>query len=129
MKAELPNIRGTSTDFRYLIDTSPRFRIWPHIRVHAQTGASFFNRVYGATLEPNGSARIPMFRTSDRELSPMLGLTLGGGVRYALTDPTSKFQVALVTSADGLFNYYLNALYIKTRLAVYGTVGLEVDFE
>jgi hypothetical protein len=59
----------------------------------------------------------------------MLGLTLGGGFRYALTDPAAKFQLALVTSVDGLFNYYINSLYIRTRLAVYGTVGVEVDFE
>jgi hypothetical protein len=122
-------IMATTTDIKYLVDVSPRLRIWPHVHVHAQTGTSFYKRVYGATANSDGSVSIPNFRTSDRELSPMLGLTGGGGVRYALTEPGGKVQIALFASADALFNYYLNALYIKTRLAGYGTFGIEGDFE
>src|SRR5262249_39052909 len=122
-------ITASTTDFRYLIDTSPRLRIWPHVHAHVQTGASFYNRIYGATINTDGSATIPQFRTSDRELSPMLGVTGGGGIRYALTDPAGKFQLALISSADALFNYYINSLYLRQRLAIYGTIGVEADFE
>ncbi|HSO39308.1 MAG TPA: DUF3570 domain-containing protein [Labilithrix sp.] len=122
-------IKATSTDARYMMDLSQRFRVWPHGRLHVQSGASFYKRVYGAALNSDGSATIPEFRTTDRELSPMLGVTLGGGVRIALTDPAQKFQLAVVGVADGLFNYYFNTLYLRSRLAGYGTIGLEADFE
>ena len=121
-------MKGTSTDARYMMDLSPRLRVWPHGRVHVQNGATFYKRVYGATLNSDGSATIPEFRTSDRELSPMVGVTLGGGMRFGLID-SSKFQLALVATADGLFNYYFNTLYLRSRLAGYGTIGLEADFE
>ncbi len=122
-------ITSSSTDARYMMDLSSRLRVWPHVRIHVQTGTSFYNRVYGATLNSDGSATIPRFRTSDRELSPMAGLTGGGGARYVLTSPGGKTEIALYASADALFNYYVNTLYIRTRLAGYGTIGLEADFE
>ena len=122
-------IKASSTDARYMMDMSTRLRVWPHLRAHVQTGSSFYKRVYGATLNSDGSATIPQFRTSDRELSPMIGVTVGGGIRLALTDPAQKFQLAIVATADGLFNYYFNTLYLRSRLAGYGTIGLEADFE
>jgi tetratricopeptide (TPR) repeat protein len=122
-------IMATTTDARYMVDVSPRFRVWPHLHVHVQSGAQFYRRVYGATLNPDGSANIPEFRTTDRELSPMFGVTGGGGVRYALTDPGGKFQLAVFSTADVLFNYYINTLFIRTRFAGYGTIGIEADFE
>jgi tetratricopeptide (TPR) repeat protein len=122
-------LKASSTDARYFMDLSQRFRVWPHGRVHVQSGTTFYKRIYGATLNSDGSATIPEFRTSDRELSPMFGITVGGGTRFALTSPGSKVQLAVVASADALFNYYLNALYLRTRLAGYGTLGLEADFE
>jgi hypothetical protein len=122
-------IKASSTDFRYMLDTSERLRIWPHLRFHIQSGASFYNRIYGAMLNPDGSAIIPEFRTTDRELSPMFGATVGAGARYALTAPGGKIQFALVGTADGLFNDYFNTLFIRTRLAGYGTLGVEADFE
>lgn len=122
-------IKGTTTDARYLVDTSPRLRLWPHLHLHGQTGASFYSRIYGATLNSDGSALVPKYRSSDRELSPMLGITLGGGARFALTDPQSKFQFAIFSTVDALYNRYINTLYITDRLAVYGTLGIEADFE
>lgn len=122
-------INASTTDVRYMIDVSSRLRLWPHVHVHAQTGAEFYQRVYAATLRADGSATIPAFRSSDRELSPMLGFTGGGGFRYGLSDPSAKFQIALFTNADALFNDYANTLYIRTRLAGYGTIGIEADFE
>lgn len=122
-------ITASTTDVRYLLDLNPRLRVWPHAHAHVQSGTAFYRRVYGATLNSDGSATIPQFRTNDRELSPMIGITGGGGVRYALTDPGGKFQLAVVSSADVLFNYYFNALYIQTRFAGYGTIGIEADFE
>lgn len=120
---------ASTTDARYLMDLSPRLRVWPHLHVHAQTGAQFYRRIYGATLNSDGSATIPAFRTTDRELSPMIGVTGGGGVRYQLTAPGNKFELALLTTADALYNQYVNSLYITNRLAFYGTLGVEAQFE
>jgi hypothetical protein len=122
-------IKASSTDARYLMDVTSRLRLWPHGRFHIQSGATFYKRIYGATLNSDGSATVPELRTSDRELSPMFGVTLGGGARFLLTDPGGKIQLAIVANVDGLFNYYLNTLYIRTRLAGYGTIGFEADFE
>jgi hypothetical protein len=122
-------IKASSTDARYLLDLSSRLRVYPHGRFHIQSGASFYNRIYGATLNSDGSASIPEFRTTDRELSPMLGVTLGGGGRFALTDPSAKIQLAVIANVDGLFNYYFNTLYLRTRLGGYGTIGFEAEFE
>ncbi len=122
-------LMASTSDFRYLIDLNARFRVWPHVHFHVQNGANFYKRVYGATLNSDGSASIPIFRSSDRELSPMLGATGGGGLRYSLTEPGGKIDLAVYVSADALFNYYFNSLYIKTRLGGYGTVGFEAEFE
>ena len=122
-------LKASSTDARYMMDLTNRLRVWPHLRFHIQNGATFYNRIYGATLNSDGSATIPAFRTTDRELSPMFGVTLGGGARFGLTQPGGKIQLGLVATADGLFNDYFNSLYIKTRLAGYGTFGIEADFE
>lgn len=121
--------KGSTTDLRYLVDMTSRFRVWPHVHFHVQNGTGFYNRVYGATLNSDGSATIPAFRTTDRELSPMLGGTLGGGARLALTDPGMKSQIAIFASGDALYNQYFNSLYATNRIAFYGTVGVEADFE
>jgi hypothetical protein len=123
-------IRATTTDSRYMIDVSPRFRIWPHAHLHAQTGAIFYQRVYGATPKSDGSSVLPQYRTSDRELSPFIALTGGGGARFSLTDPSSgRLQVGLVATVDALFDYYLNTFYVRSRLGEYSTLGVEADFE
>jgi hypothetical protein len=121
------SIKASTSDAKYMIDMSPRLRVWPHAHLHGQTQASFYQRVYGADLA--AQQPVPQYRTTDRELSPMVGATLGGGTRIAVTDPTAKFQLAFYATADGLFNYYFSALYIKTRFGLYGTIGAEVDFE
>jgi hypothetical protein len=121
--------KATTTDFQYLIDLSQRLRVWPHAHLHGQTAAGFYQRVYGATLNSDGSATIPKFRSTDRELSTMFGATGGGGLRIAATDASSKFQLGFYATGDALFNDYFNSLYVKTRLAFYGTIGVEADFE
>lgn len=122
-------IKGSTTDVRYLVDMSPRVRVWPHFHFHIQNGGSFYQRVYGATARTADVITLPAFRTTDRELSPNFGVTLGGGGRIVLTDPTAKSQIALFGTLDALYNQYFNALYITNRIAFYGTLGVEADFE
>ncbi len=123
-------VRASTSDSRYMIDISPRLRVWPHGHLHVQSGAVFYQRVYGATPQPNGSVDLPKFRTSDRELSPFAALTGGGGARFSLTDPASgRLQIGLVATADVLFDYYFNTFYVRSRLGEYTTLGVEADFE
>lgn len=121
-------IMATSTDVRWLVDIR-RFRVGPHLHFHAQTPAKFYRRIYGGILDADGFASVPAFRTTDRELGPMFGVTLGGTGRVALTSAESKVQLGLFASADALYNHYLDALYVTDRLAGYGTFGIEGDFE
>src|SRR6202042_2155225 len=59
-------IASTTTDARWVQDVGKRFRFWPHLRLNAQTGASFYQLAYSAVLNPNGSISVPLFRSDDR---------------------------------------------------------------
>jgi len=122
-------VKASTTDGRFMYDLTQRLMVWPHIHMHAQTGAAFYQRVYNATLEPDGSINLPANRTTDRELSTMLSVTGGGGSRFALTAPDSKVQLGLSVMGDAMYTKYFNALYIKSRLAIYGTLGVDGEFE
>jgi hypothetical protein len=116
-----------SLDVRYMVDAGTRVLFWPHVRVHAQTGANFFHRVYSGELSPN--ILIPTFRTTDRELSPLLAGTMGFGAKWTLSAPSSSPQFALLMSGDVMLTRYFDALYVSRRYATYGNFGLEVLFE
>ncbi len=120
-------ILGSTTDVRWIQDLSKKVTVWPHLHVHVQNGANFYQRVYHAELAPE--VRLPIFRTTDRELSPLIGLTGGGGTRIELAPPTAQIQYALVVQADVMYTRYFNAVYITNRLATYGTFGFEAVFE
>ena len=122
-------IKATTTDAKYYHDLGDRLRVWPHLRLHAQTGASFYKLAYAAEIDKdNIPLQILTYRTGDRELSPMLGVTAGGGIRIALTSDTSSVQYALILSGEAMYNRYLRSLYIKSRTGVYGTLGFEAEF-
>jgi hypothetical protein len=121
-------IKASTTDGRYLHDLGEHLRVWPHLRLHAQTGAEFYQLAYGAAVETDGSLVIPQYRTTDRELSPMLAATVGGGARIALTGEKSETQLAIIVSGEVMYNRYLASLFIKSRTAVWGTVGFEAEF-
>jgi hypothetical protein len=122
--------KASTTDGRYMMDLSRYFRVWPHLRLHAQTGTNFYNLAYAATVDSvsNGIA-LPTYRTGDRELSPLLTATAGGGTRIALSSPEASTQLAILVSGDFMYSKFLNSLFVTTRSAVYGTVGFEAEFE
>jgi tetratricopeptide (TPR) repeat protein len=122
-------LTATTTDARYVMDVGKRLRVWPHARFNAQTGVSFYAYPYTARLNTDGSIELPLFRTSDRELSPLLTFTLGGGARIALTPPDSKVQFGLSFAGDVMYTRFLNAMYVTQRTAVYGTLGVDAEFD
>lgn len=119
--------KSTTTDLRWLIDATSRFTVGPHVRYHLQTGAGFFQRIYRAELQPQ--IIVPKFRTTDRELGPFSAITGGGSMYWRLSAEEASVGWMLYGSADGLFDFYSSSLYIKSRQALYGTIGVEAVFE
>jgi hypothetical protein len=115
---------ASTTDLRLPWDVHDRVRIWPHLRLHAQTGVSFWERAYVAeTVED-----IPALRTGDRELGPLVNGGLGGGVRFALTSDASSTDVALQLSGLATVTSFLDALYIRERASGLLALGFEVGW-
>jgi hypothetical protein len=126
--ADTWDVKATTTDFRYLIDVGDRLRVWPHVRLHAQTGASFWQLAYAAGIDVDGRPiSLVKYRTGDRELSPMMTGTIGGGARIALTPDRADVRYAIVIAGDVMYSRYFQSLFIKSRTAIYGTIGLEVE--
>ncbi|MGO8999305.1 MAG: DUF3570 domain-containing protein [Polyangiaceae bacterium] len=123
-------LKATTTDLRYIVDMGKYLRIWPHGRLNAQTGANFYQLAYSAIADPQtGQVTIPLYRTDDRELSPLITLTGGGGARIALGAPEAKTQWGINLSADVMYTKYFDTLFITFRTAVYGAVGIDAEFE
>jgi hypothetical protein len=124
------DLKATTTDARYVFDIGRHFLLWPHGRFNAQTGASFYQLAYSAGLDPaTGQLVVPLYRTTDRELSPMVAVTGGGGAHYILSAPDAKTQFGVSLQADVMYAKYFNSLYITQRTAAYGTVGFDAEFE
>lgn len=122
-------IKASTTDARYLIDLNERFRVWPHVRFHAQSGTNFYQRAYVAGFDTQEAFLvIPKYRTGDRELSPMMSLTLGGGTRIGLNSERASIHYAVIVSGEMMYSQYFDSIYIVSRTAWYGTVGLDVEF-
>jgi hypothetical protein len=119
--------RATTTDLRWLIDASSRFTVGPHVRFNWQTGASFFQRVYHAEVTPVVS--VPAFRTTDRELGPFYAFSGGASAWWKLTSEDAGVAWMLYGSGDVLYSIYTNSLYVNSRVATYGTIGIEAVFE
>lgn len=121
-------LKATSTDSRYMVDLSRHLRVWPHLRFHGQTGVNFYQLAYSAILEPNGGLVVPLYRTGDRELAPLITATAGGGVRIGLGEPEGEVRYGITIVGDVMYTRYLKALYVTARTAVYGSVGFDVEF-
>jgi len=122
-------VKGTTSDGRFLWDVAERLRIGPHLRLHMQTGASFHQLAYVATYDAQGSYTIPQYRTGDRELAPLVTVTAGASVRVGLTPARGAVRLALLLQADTMHTKFINSLFVESRRAHYGTVGVEGEFE
>ncbi|HSO37817.1 MAG TPA: DUF3570 domain-containing protein [Labilithrix sp.] len=120
-------VRASSTDVRFLLDLGKHVTAGPHARLHVQTGATFHQRVYHAQV--GDPVVVPVYRTTDRELSPLLSLTGGLAVWWRITDPREGVGFMLYGSGDVLRSTYFDSLYAESRTAGYGTIGLEAELE
>ena len=105
-------LKSTTTDLRFVVDAGKRLRLWPHFRYNVQNGVNFYQLAYSATTNAAGQLQVPLFRTGDRELSPMDTITGGGGVRYALSAPDSKVQWDLTLQGDVMYSQFFDSLYV-----------------
>jgi hypothetical protein len=121
-------IKASTTDAKYYHDLGDHLRVWPHLRLHAQTGASFYRLAYPAAINDDGSLDLFQFRTGDRELAPMMTVTAGGGTRIALSSEKSSVEYAIILSGEVMYSRYFKSLYINARTAIYGTLGFEAEF-
>ncbi|MBM4377182.1 MAG: DUF3570 domain-containing protein [Deltaproteobacteria bacterium] len=115
-------LKATTTDMRYLIDLTKDVRIWPHARFHAQSGANFYELAYSASANPDGSTSLPVYRTGDRELGPLLAGTLGGGVRY---DFGARRSYGLAFNGDVVYTRFSRTLFALDRWGYFGALNFE----
>ncbi|MEZ4313372.1 MAG: DUF3570 domain-containing protein [Polyangiaceae bacterium] len=118
-------LSASTTDARFIVDATKDLRAWPHLRVHAQDGADFWQIAYIAKQTPTGLV-VPYYRTGDRELGPMLGLTLGGGARLAFG---KEKNWGLTATFDFVYTRFLDHLYILQRFGYFGATTLEVELD
>ncbi|AKT41981.1 DUF3570 domain-containing protein [Chondromyces crocatus] len=119
-------VLATTTDMRYLVDLNDQIRVWPHVRFHAQTGASFWRLAYEAERDELGVLQLPNYRTGDRELGPYIQATVGGGVRFAFG---SKNQFSMLVNGDFIYSRYLDHLFLPQKFGYFGATAFEAEFE
>ena len=121
---------ATTTDFRFMYDLTKELRIWPHVRLHYQTDASFYRLAYQAQRlddsDPDSPYFIPAFRTGDRELGELLGLSAGVGARYDF-GPNNDY--GLIANGDFIPTFFLNHLYTLRRFGFFGALTFEAEFK
>jgi hypothetical protein len=121
-------IKASTTDARYMHDLGERLRVWPHLRFNVQSKADFYHLAYPAIVDQGGVVidMLP-FRSGDRELSPMLTITAGGGSRIALTPDKAETKYAIIVNGEVMWSKFFQSLFVTSRTAIYGSVGFEVE--
>jgi hypothetical protein len=115
-------MKASTTDARYLLDLD-RLELGPHLRLHAQTPVSFWQRAY--ILNPGFN--FPTLRTGDRELGPLVNVTAGGSARIGLGRATNPRSWLLGLDLNGTWTDYLDDLYVTKRFALVGGASLETE--
>ncbi len=119
-------LMASSSDVRWIFDLGRRFEIWPHVRFHAQNSVSFWQRAYVSGPTPGWN--LPEFRTGDRELGPLRTVEGGFGVKWYLGGAAEPERWALQLTGDAMYTSFLDDLYLTSRTAVLGALGLEGQF-
>ncbi|MFO0758207.1 MAG: DUF3570 domain-containing protein [Byssovorax sp.] len=117
-------LKASTTDARFFYDATKSLRVGPHLRFHIQGPVDFWKRAYVAEQTPTGEWSLPKYRTGDRELGPLFGVTLGAGVRYKLTD-----IFAVSVQAEGIYTQFLDHIYVYDRWGFFSATTLEIGLE
>jgi len=119
-------VKATTTDVRYMVDVTKDLRVWPHVRFHAQTGTNFYKLAYEASVNADGTTNLPVYRTGDRELGPLLSGTGGAGARY---DFGGRHSYALSLNGDVIYTSFPKTLFTSDRWGYFGALTFEATFE
>ena len=117
------SLLAETTDARWLFDTNERLRVGPHVRVHRQGAVDFWQRAYVMTNDTD----FPRYRTGDRELGALWNFTGGGSGRFVVGALDVPTVWALTATADATYTTFADAIYVKTRVAGFLAVGVEVE--
>ncbi|MEO7113855.1 MAG: DUF3570 domain-containing protein [Polyangiaceae bacterium] len=121
--------KATSTDIRFIQDMGRYLRVWPHVRLHGQTAAGFYQLAYTAIIDSVGKIIVPTYRSDDRELGPLVTGTLGAGGRIALGKAEGNTSYGITVTGDLMYTRFFEALFVTTRTAVYGALGFDAEFQ
>jgi hypothetical protein len=116
-------LKASTTDARLFWDATKTLRVGPHARFHIQSPVGFWERAYSAALTPTGW-QMPKYRTGDRELGPLFGVTVGGGVRYQLSE-----IFAASVQVEGIYTQFLDHVYVYDRLGLFTATTIEMEVE
>jgi hypothetical protein len=119
---------ASTTDVRAALDLSRDIELGASVRFHAQGGVNFWQRAIVAEVD-GSRLTLPKYRTGDRELGPLITLTFGADVRWALAPEYAavaqafSFRVALQRTR------FADALYLSERLGLIAVFSAEGSFD
>ena len=113
---------ATTTDMTLPTDFGGIYRIWPHFRLHAQSGVSFWERAYVVKESAQGLV-VPNLRVGDPELGPIVAGTGGVGFRVG------GDRLGLTTTVDAIYTRFLDHLYTRARVGGLASVVFDVEIE
>jgi hypothetical protein len=119
---------ASTTDARWIFDVGKRLAVWPHARLHAQTGVSFWQLAY--TSDPgNGTGwSLPLYRTGDRELGPLWTAEGGLGLRWYLGGDKDPRSLQLGAAVDAMYTGFTDDLYLTSRTGILGALTMEAEW-
>ena len=117
---------ASTTDARWVVELHRRWSLWPKLRLHTQSGVSFWRRAYVGSVGA-GQVVVPEYRSGDRELGPLWSAALGAGVGWDMggRDPRS---MSLSLEAQGIYTDFRDALYIDHRWAGFAVASFALRF-
>jgi hypothetical protein len=118
---------AVTSDAQYIHDIGRGFAVWGHLRGHLQSGVSFWERAYVSSSPLPNALSVPTYRSGDRELSPFGAGTLGAGARWNVGSALRPSSWALSLQADVTATRYLDALYVRSRVAQISILQLEAE--
>ncbi|HEX4337489.1 MAG TPA: DUF3570 domain-containing protein [Polyangiaceae bacterium] len=117
---------ASSTDARIVFDVGKRFAVWPHLRFNVQRAVNFWKLAY---VSRGGTGwDLPEYRTGDRELGPLWTAGGGFGVKWYIGGAADPERFAVQLSGDAMYTSFLDDLYLTSRIAGLGALGVEGAF-
>lgn len=120
--ADTWELLASSTDVRWIFDLGRRWEVGPHLRFHAQSAVSFWERAYVSS----GAGDVPRFRSNDRELGTLLSGTFGGRIRFAVGSDREPDAFVVGLFGDATSTRFFDSIYLTQRFALISGLTFEV---